>query len=344
MSNLDTTESGTSPERFDPAAMAGGLMEAEHRARYWWAGQWVEGKRVLDAGCGVGYGSRMLAQRRPDSLAAVDISEEALAEARGLLGDDFELQRADIRDLPFDSESFDVVVCFEVIEHVERQAEAIAEFKRVLRRDGMLLISSPNSDVYPPGDPHHVREYSPEELRAELLAEFDTVSLHRQHPWLASAVLPEHALPLDPPEPALLASTGEDVPPTYTVAVASDSPHARPHGIVVISDDFEVRWWHEQVDRLGRAAHSNGRAAAELGHELERLSRNLLESEQAAARAVQSEHRLEQLEEEYARLMERAIYCEYVIDDMKDSVSWRLTAPLRKAKTLLSWSGRRSAP
>jgi ubiquinone/menaquinone biosynthesis C-methylase UbiE len=338
MSDLDSAQTESSPERFDPEDMSGGLMEAEHRARYWWALQWVAGKRVLDAGCGTGYGAAMLADGRPEALVGVDISDEALTDARQRLGDDVELVRADVRELPFDPESFDVVVCFEVIEHIDRQADALAELKRVLRPGGVLLISSPNRDVYTPGNPHHVREYRPEELRSELEARFQHVQLHRQHPWLASALLPDEALGNGHAEQALAASIGERLEPgseTYTIAVASDVEIANPPGVIVIGNDFEVRWWHDQVDQLARARHRSAREAAELRQEVAELGRRLLESEQTAARALELEHSLEELEAEYARVAERLAHCERVIEDMKSSISWRLTAPLRRVKTLL---------
>ena len=338
MTNLDSVQSESSPERFEPEDMSGGLMEAEHRARYWWGAQWVAGKRVLDAGCGTGYGTAMLADGRPDSLVGVDISGDALAAARGKLTDDVDLVRADVHELPFDTGSFDVVACFEVIEHVDRQPDTIAELRRVLRPGGVLLISSPNRDVYPPGNPHHVHEYRPEELQSELQARFQNVELHRQHPWVASALLPDEALGNGHPEQALAASIGERLEPgseTYTVAVASDTAIAKPPGIVVIGNDFEVRWWHEQVDRLGHAEHQSARAAASLRQEVVQLSRALLESEQTAARALNLEHSLEELEDEHARVTEKLAYCERVIADMSRSISWKLTAPLRWVKGLL---------
>jgi O-antigen biosynthesis protein len=346
MTDLESRQSESSPERFEPEEMSGGLMEAEHRARYWWAAQWVPGKRVLDAGCGTGYGTAMLADGRPDSLVGVDISDDAVADAREKLGEDVEFVRADVHDLPFDTASFDVVACFEVIEHLDRQPDAIAELKRLLRPGGVLLISSPNRDVYTPGNPHHVREYRPEELRSELEARFENVKLYRQHPWLASALLPDEHLAADEPREVLVGAVGDRLDPgseTYTVAVASDAPLSAAAGIVVMGDDFEVRWWHEQLDRLGREEHRSARAAAELQAEVQRLSRAVLDTEQTAARAVELQRRLEDLEAECARLSEHSSYGERAIQDMQDSVSWRVTAPIRAVKALLTRSGSRSA-
>jgi SAM-dependent methyltransferase len=342
MSDLDLVGGESSPERFDPEHEPGGLMEAEHRARYWWAAQWVAGKRVLDAGCGIGYGMAMLAAESPASLVGVDIADEALARARDELGEDVELVRADVRDLPFDSQTVDVVVCFEVIEHVDRQADALSELKRVLRPDGTLLISSPNRDVYTPGNPHHVHELVPEELRDELAAHFQHVVLYRQHPWLASALLRDDELSAAGLGRVLTARTGDALEPgqeTYTLAVASDVPPRGNGGIVVLNHDFEVRWWHEQLDGARQAQHRSAREASALRQELGRLSSSLLETEQTAAKALDLQHRLDELESEFGREHVRLAHSERVIDDMKASISWRITAPLRAAKSVLSRRG-----
>jgi SAM-dependent methyltransferase len=344
--DLDTGQTELNPERFDPEHTPGRLVEAEHRARYWCASRWAPGKRVLDAGCGTGYGIAMLLAEGPESVTGVDISDEALADAGRRLGDEAELVRADVRDLPFGDDSFDMVVCFEVIEHVDRQRDALDQLKRVLRPGGVLLISSPNRDVYPPGNEHHVREYRPEELRAELEERFETVRLYSQHPWLASALLGDESLPAGELRELLAAAIGEPHDPgseTYTVAVASDAPLSTLPGVLVLGDDFEVRWWHEQLDALRRAEHRSGRAAAELQAEVHRLSRALLGAEQTAAREIELGRRLEDLEGECARLAQHSGYCERVIQDMQDSVSWRLTAPIRALKGLLGRSGSRSA-
>jgi len=104
-------------ERFDPELMGGSLLEAEHLARYRWAGALVEGKRVLDAGCGTGYGSELLARQGAAEVVGVDADADVIeAASRSASGVTF--VAADLRELPADLGEFDVVVCFEVIEHI----------------------------------------------------------------------------------------------------------------------------------------------------------------------------------------------------------------------------------
>src|SRR2546426_992749 len=179
-------------ERFDPEAFEGELVEAEHLARYHWAASIAHGREVLDAGCGEGYGSRILSEAGGAArCVGVDVDAEAVSRARTAYGDEgrIEFEVADVTALPFGEATFDLVTCFETIEHVAEQQRVVAELARVLRPDGVLLISSPNRDVYPPGNPHHVRELTPGELTDLLSSELAEVRLFRQHNWLASAVL-----------------------------------------------------------------------------------------------------------------------------------------------------------
>jgi SAM-dependent methyltransferase len=314
-----------SAERFDPEEMGGGLIEAEHRARYWWATPWVQGKDVLDAGCGVGYGTRLLAEHNPARLVGVDLSAEALSHGPA---DSAELVEGDVRELPFPPDSFDLVVCFEVIEHVDGHERVLDEMRRVLRPGGTLLISSPNRDVYAPGNPHHVHEFVPEELREALGRRFRHVALHGQYVRLASAIVEGDGLPVGSPDHlgAFAIQPLEAGKETYTLAVARDEPAGESGDVIALADAFEVRWWHEQLDQVKRQA----------AEETARLNAQVLELEQEVARVRQLEHDLEAATRELWAMEQELVYCREAIADMKASLSWRLTAPLRAAKRLLS--------
>src|SRR3954452_3485544 len=110
------------PERFVPGEAQGELVEAEHLVRYAWAASLARQRRVLDAGCGMGYGTDMLDRAGALSAIGVDIADEVVevpasqAEATNL-----RFVAGDIRELPFEDCSFDLVVCFETIEHIAEQ-------------------------------------------------------------------------------------------------------------------------------------------------------------------------------------------------------------------------------
>jgi SAM-dependent methyltransferase len=235
---------GDAAERFVPGRRRGELIEAEHLARYWWASGLAGGRRVLDAGCGVGYGTALLAQAGAADAVGIDVSAQTV-EAAAAEHPEVQFAAADVHELPFEDGRFDLVVCFEVIEHVERQDEAIAELARVLAPQGVLAISSPNRGVYPPGNPHHVHEYVPAELRVALARHFAHVELRRQHDWVASAVLEDRAVG-DAGLAALEVEVGKVVAlgpdsESYTIALAGRGPLPETPGRIVLGSIDEVR-------------------------------------------------------------------------------------------------------
>ena len=131
------------------------------------------GQDVLEAGCGEGYGADLLATvaRR---VIAVDYDAETVAHVRRRYPA-VEVTEGNLAALPLPDASVDVVVNFQVIEHLWDQPQFITECLRVLRPGGELLISTPNRITFTPGsdtpvNPFHTRELNATEL-AELLTD-----------------------------------------------------------------------------------------------------------------------------------------------------------------------------
>lgn len=125
--------------------------------------------RVLDAGCGVGYGSNMMSEFI-DEITCVDISPEAYDYFKKYFSKpNIDYLNQSILDLDR-NQRFDAIVCFEFIEHVTFSEEAVKLFGQL---SDVLIISSPNELVrpwaMPPINPYHVRHYTPDELE-DLLA------------------------------------------------------------------------------------------------------------------------------------------------------------------------------
>ena len=177
-------------ERFTPECVR--EMSYEHWHRYAWAAEVVSGKRVLDAACGEGYGSRLLSAHA-SHVTGLDISEQAVAHARDRYpAENLAFECGDASRLPFEDASFEVVVSFETLEHLEQQDRLLAEFRRVLRPDGFLLISSPDRKTYSDergyDNPFHVRELYRDELEVLIGRHFPVHRLWGQKLMFVSAL------------------------------------------------------------------------------------------------------------------------------------------------------------
>jgi ubiquinone/menaquinone biosynthesis C-methylase UbiE len=238
-------------ERFVPWARDATLAY-EHLHRYLWASHLVRGKRVLDLACGEGYGASILAEDAA-SVCAVDIDDQAVDHASEKYRQaNLRFLRADVTDLPItDDHSFDVIVCFEAIEHIEQQEKLIGEVVRLLEHDGLFIISTPNKDNYRTGaegpNPFHVKELSFGEFDTLLSQRFAHIRYFGQQVHSGSWLWPIDGE----------ASTGEDFAiaragqefrrlqpseraPKYLVAVASNGQVEAIGGGVLMDDSDEL--------------------------------------------------------------------------------------------------------
>lgn len=139
---------------------------AMHMASYAFAEQWCMQKKVLDLGCGSGYGTARISQLAAE-VVGVDVSEEAVQFARARYSApnlSFDPIDGDT-PLPYPDHSFDVVLSFQVIEHVRDEQGYLSEARRVLRPGGTMLIITPDRKhrLFPgqrPWNRWHIREYS----------------------------------------------------------------------------------------------------------------------------------------------------------------------------------------
>jgi len=159
----------------------------EHIDRYVFSASLTGNKDVLDVACGTGYGVDYLVENGASTVTGVDVSIEAVNYAQDWFGDSERVSFvcADGVRLPFVDYSFDVVVSFETLEHIRPYRKFLAECKRVLRDNGLLICSTPNRRVFSPSlarplNPFHVKEFWPEEFRRLLSRYFGDVSLYGQ--------------------------------------------------------------------------------------------------------------------------------------------------------------------
>jgi ubiquinone/menaquinone biosynthesis C-methylase UbiE len=202
----------------------------EHLHRYAITLDLVNGKYVLDLASGEGYGSNLMALVAK-SVTGVDISSEAIKHAQNKYRKEnlrFLIGSAD--KVPVESNSIDVVVSFETIEHHDKHEEMMLEIKRVLKDDGLLIISSPDklnySDIPEQNNPYHVKELYLEEFRELIKKHFKNSSMLLQKMVYASLISPEHSSKAFKEYSGTYASVSASSSiqsPLYNICVASDS-------------------------------------------------------------------------------------------------------------------------
>jgi len=181
-------------ERFIPTEQ--GRIRLEHYHRYAIVLDIVNEKDVLDLACGEGYGSFLIA-KAARSVTGVDISVETIQHAaKTYKRSNLKFNQGSATALDFPDSSFDVVVSFETIEHLAEQEEMIAEIRRVLHPDGILIISSPNRPVYNKviGDQNefHVKELDFGEFDELLKLQFPAIVYSAQQFATGSIIRPLH--------------------------------------------------------------------------------------------------------------------------------------------------------
>lgn len=155
----------------------------EHLHRYALALELAKNKVVLDIASGEGYGSNLLS-RVASQVTGVDISEESVAHANNKYkGKNLSFKVGSTSKIPLPDHSIDLVVTFETLEHHDEHDEMMYEIRRVLKEDGVLIISSPEKTIYKdrdPNNPYHIKELDLEEFSTLLKANFNDVKIYNQ--------------------------------------------------------------------------------------------------------------------------------------------------------------------
>ncbi|MEQ1743127.1 MAG: methyltransferase domain-containing protein [Candidatus Nitrotoga sp.] len=238
-------------ERFLPECS--GEIWYEHWHRYALARQLSQHCTVLDVACGEGYGAAMVAETA-HKVVGVDLSIDVIQHAKNTYGHHANLQfvMASCECLPFSDASFDFAISFETIEHIEKQKEFLSELTRVLRPDGILILSSPNKRLY--SDAHdyhnefHVRELYRNELEELLHVTFPHIFWLGQKLLFHSAIWPENqacvtAEYLISNDQQVTVASNPSVEPMYYIAICSRNPAMLPttlNKLSLFSDSAEM--------------------------------------------------------------------------------------------------------
>ena len=149
---------------------------ARHLAAYHLARPYCAGKRVLDAGCGEGYGAALLAEVAAQ-VVGVDRSWPALARARARYRGNLLFACANLEQLGALGCRFDVACNFQVVEHFAVPEQLLEQLRERLVPGGRLILTTPNRLTSFSENPYHVREYTAAELHALLAPHFAHVEI-----------------------------------------------------------------------------------------------------------------------------------------------------------------------
>lgn len=183
-------------ERYVPSKY--GALALQHYHRYEFAINQIDlsNSLVLDIACGEGYGSALLAEKAK-MVYGVDISKETIEYAKKkYTKENLFFKQGEAAKIPMDDSSVDILVSFETIEHHDKHEEMLNEIKRVLKPEGILIISSPDKGYYEKyysgiKNEFHVKELYKEEFQALIEKHFSYLSLFMQNNMFGSIIAKE---------------------------------------------------------------------------------------------------------------------------------------------------------
>jgi len=332
----------------------------EHMGRYMFAARLASGKRVLDAGCGAGYGSAEMA-RTALRVVGIDRAAEAIAFAREhYQAPNLEFQKASCGSLPFPNASFDLVAAFEIIEHLDGWREFLLEVRRVLAPAGQFLVSTPNRLYYTESrgskgaNPFHVHEFDCDEFRRELKLFFPHVSLYLENHTEAMTFQPYDAG--NTAEVRLGTAAAAPNEAHFFLAVCADRPmvgnptfvyvprvanvlREREHHITLLDSEIaQKNHW------LAQAQRQHQELLTRFAEQQEALERSNRWAESLKVELGERDARIVELQEEMAREQDSARQMAQgyaakvaaVEDDLRAKTQWaiytetRLTAEVRQ--------------
>lgn len=282
-------------ERYVPGTWAK-IAEYEHLPRYRFACGLANDLRILDFGCGTGYGAALMAQSGARLVLGLDIDPAALDWARQTHRfDNLRFERHTDFGATLPAASFDLITCFEMIEHVgyQNQLATIASLSRLLAPGGRLLISTPNPEVTKRygENPYHLREMTRDEFIELLQHHFRHIRIFDQHVFAASALTDL----LGNPASYLLASSIdpglEAMPALAYVALCTHTQLEAPPQLIYadVEGDYIATELHLQrlLNEWRMIAHRNNEEASSL--EAQMTTTRLALAESNAKNSVLSE-------------------------------------------------------
>ncbi len=286
------------------------LTYGEHLSRYLAVSKIVEGKNVLDVASGAGYGSQMLA-KEANSVEGLDYSKDAVVYARkNFPAKNLTYSIGDALNMPYDDNVFDVVVSLETIEHLPDPDKFISEVKRVLKPNGLLIVSTPNDDEFMDGNEFHIHEFQFTELDRLIKTNFSKYNYYYQGTYFAASLFKQDEFTKGFDEKQIIATATFGQPTKkaiYFLAIASNAKDALPEleSNLIIADRWSTK---DDIERdSARVQHID----------------TILNDTKALST------RIDELSEEFRNVSKE-------LDDVRNSKSWKLISKVRSVKNALA--------
>lgn len=194
----------------------------EHEDRYNSIIKLIDNKVVLDAACGSGYGSFEIS-KYAKSITGIDISNDSIEYAKNnYKAENLNFNVASVTEMPFENHHFDVVVSFETIEHIteKQQLLFLEQIKRVLKKDGILVISTPDklnySDKKNYKNEFHIKEFYEKEYFDFLVSFFKNVEFYYQTQEICNLIYAKNSSNVN------FNTNNKEVSGKYIIAICSD--------------------------------------------------------------------------------------------------------------------------
>jgi glycosyltransferase involved in cell wall biosynthesis/ubiquinone/menaquinone biosynthesis C-methylase UbiE len=336
----------------DPS-ICGAEIHYEHLHRYAFTSQYVKGKKVLDLASGEGYGSFLLSQNA-ESVIGIDIDTDTVKHASTRYNkDNLTFLQGSIIKIPIAGEKlFDVIVCFEAIEHIKEHEILLQEIKRLIKDDGILIISTPNKKTYSDDDnyknPYHLKELYYSEFYELLKKNFGFIYLSGQRVISGSSIYPvsshetitsfsEFDIKLDNGHFSF--SSDEEEVPRYFIAIASNSnlnTEQMQRSYLIDKSNAEISLFFNQVTHLNQILESQNQQVLEMSlniqsleqasaakdEQLANMSLNIQSLEQASAA---KDEQLAELSLNIQDLTTRLNDREQKLSSIEQSIIWQFT-------------------
>lgn len=218
----------------------------DHLHRYAIVSSYIDNKTVLDIACGEGYGSNLMS-KNAKFVYSVDIDSDTILAAKSKYKkSNINFLVGSASEIPIEDNCVDIVVSFETIEHHDRHEEMVSEIRRVLKPNGIVIISTPDKLYYSDKrsfiNPFHVKELYKQEFVDLFATKFKNFQLLTQTYCNGNSIIQEE----DETDVQFFSGNYENVElfktnPLYLIIIASDGVFTKQKTTIFNGDEIEKK-------------------------------------------------------------------------------------------------------